>query len=383
MTIFTFDGSSCIYDVCGNQVGTSSLFKAENLYFQIPLDGQPFGNPVKHQENSLDDLLSALEFGARSFMQQLGIEKVAIGASGGIDSALTAALYSRILPPEDLLLVNMPSRYNSDTTRALAAQLAANLGTCYTTIPIEESVSLTKRQINDHKIMMPNGGEHKLSLSDFMLENVQARDRSSRVLSAVSNAFGGVFTCNANKSELTVGYGTLYGDICGFLALIADLWKTEIWALSRHLNENVFQSEIIPTGSIELVPSAELSTEQNIDEGKGDPLNYPYHDRLFASWVERWDRATPEENLEWYNTGSLASELNCEDNIQSIFPTPRSFIEDLERWWNLYQGMGLAKRIQAPPVMAVKRRAFGFDHRESQLGARYTRCYKELRNKLY
>jgi len=173
---------------------------------------------------------------------------------------------------------------------------------------------------------------------------------------------------------------TLYGDLGGYLASIADLWKGEVYALGRHLNEQ--GTAMIPEGSFTVIPSAELSVEQAVDEGKGDPLIYPYHDCLFRSWVEAWNRTTPEEILEWYLGGVLEQRIGYQGVVKDLFSTPEAFVSDLERWWNLYQGLGVAKRIQAPPVLAVKRRAFGFDHRESQMGARYTQRYGELKKAL-
>jgi NAD+ synthase (glutamine-hydrolysing) len=95
--------------------------------------------------------------------------------------------------------------------------------------------------------------------------------------------------------------------------------------------------------------------------------------------VEWWNRATPEENLAWFLDGSLAERIGYSGRIEALFATPGDFIADLERWWNQYQGMAIAKRIQAPPILAIKRRAFGFDHREAQIGPRYTRKYGELK----
>jgi NAD+ synthase (glutamine-hydrolysing) len=118
-----------------------------------------------------------------------------------------------------------------------------------------------------------------------------------------------------------------------------------------------------------------------VDAGKGDPLIYPYHDRLFASWVESWRRTTPEEILEWYLEGSLEQRLEYDGKVADLFAGPGAFIADLERWWRQYQGMGVAKRIQAPPVLAVKRRAFGFDQREAQMVPWFSRRYQELRDK--
>jgi NAD+ synthase (glutamine-hydrolysing) len=320
-------------------------------------------------------------YGTQCFMKRCGIERVVVGASGGIDSAVVATLYRQILPAENLLLINMPSRFNSATTINLARSLARNLGCGYAEIAIEEAARLTRTQIDGVRIRTPSG-ETGLRLTDYLFENVQARDRSARILAAVAAAVGGVFTCNANKSEMTVGYTTLYGDLGGYLANIADLWKGEVYALGRHLNALAPDRETIPEGSFAVVPSAELSMAQAVDEGKGDPLIYPYHDCLFRSWVEEWNRSTPEEILEWYAGGTLEARIGYAGRVRELFATPADFVADLERWWNQYQGMGVAKRIQAPPVLAVKRRAFGFDHREAQIGARRTRRYEALKAKL-
>jgi len=316
-------------------------------------------------------------------MELCGIKRVTVGISGGIDSAVVAAIYSRILKPKDLLLVNMPGKFNSQTTRNLAKELADSLGCCYAEVPIDGSVTLTTSQIDGITVRNAEGTiEQRIELNQFLLENIQARDRSSRILAAISAAFGGVFTCNANKSEATVGYTTLYGDLGGYLANIADLWKTEVYQLAAYMNEQVFHGQIIPRGSFDIVPSAELSNAQNVDEGMGDPLVYPYHDLLFKSWVESWNRTTPEEIINWYIEGCLEKKLGYKGKLPAIFKDAKSFVADLERWWGQYQGMGLAKRIQAPPVLAIKKRAFGFDHRESQMGIRYTRKYEELKKKL-
>jgi NAD+ synthase (glutamine-hydrolysing) len=98
--------------------------------------------------------------------------------------------------------------------------------------------------------------------------------------------------------------------------------------------------------------------------------------------VEDWNRSTPEDILEWYAAGELEKKIGYAGRVGLHFPNVRSFIVDLERWWNQYQDMGVAKRIQAPPVLGVKRRAFGFDHRESQMGARYTARYRDLKDRL-
>jgi len=381
--VFTFDGASCLYDGQGNAVETLAPFAEGVMDFALPAGGaRAVTGPSVVREDDTAVLYEAIRYGTEKFMKVCGVERVVVGASGGIDSAVVAAIYSRILPPDRLLLVNMPSRFNSPTTINLARELAKNLGCGYVEIPIEDSVKLTRAQVDGIEVRWPDGVK-RLALTDFLLENVQARDRSSRVLAAVAAAFGGVFTCNANKSEMTVGYTTLYGDLGGWLANLADLWKGEVYAIGRHLNDKVFGRAVIPEGSFAIVPSAELSPAQAVDEGKGDPLIYPYHDCLFRAWVEDWNRATPEEVLEWYLEGTLEPHIGYPGKVKELFSTSRQFIADLERWWNHYQGLGIAKRIQAPPVLAVKRRAYGFDHRESQMGPRYTARYEELKHKSF
>lgn len=224
----------------------------------------------------------------------------------------------------------------------------------------------------------------QLSVSPFVTENIQARDRSARILAGVAAAFGGGFTCNANKSEMTVGYSTLYGDQAGFLAVLGDLWKHQVYALAEYLNDHVYGREILPRKIINLVPSAELSFDQAVDQGKGDPIQYAYHDFLFRAFMEHWNRATPEDILYWYREGILGEKIGCPKGlVQKLFPNAKEFINDLERWWKLYSGMGVAKRIQAPPVLAVSRRAYGFDHREAQNGPYFTAKYLEMKEELY
>lgn len=380
-TLFTFDGNSCVYDAQGHILLQAKAFAEDVLDLQLPAPSPSAAAPGPWPEDSTAQQCTALQYGTRQFMQRIGVRKVVVGVSGGIDSAVAAALYRTLLPPENLLLVSMPGPYTSATTRNLARTLAENLDCPFTEIPIQPAVDITVAQLEEAEFYY-SGGKLQLQVSDFVRENIQARDRSSRILAGVAAAFGGAFTCNANKSETTVGYSTLYGDLGGFLANLADLWKEEIYTLAEFLNREVYGREVIPAGTIKIKPSAELSAQQNVDKNQGDPLFYPYHDALFRSWVERWQRATPEDNLRWYIKGELAQEIGYQGDLHTLFPDAASFIADLERWWKQYQGMGIAKRIQAPPVLAIKRRAFGFDHREAQMGARFTQAYEDLKHTL-
>ncbi len=312
---------------------------------------------------SCKETIGVIEFALKAQLKRLGINKVVIGASGGIDSALSSAIYSRVLPPENLLLVNMPTHNNSQTTISLARQLATAIGCNYTDIPIEESLQLTLRQIDRHQCVVPatQAPGTLLTLSPLAVENIQARDRSGRVLSAIASAFGGVFTCNANKSECTVGYGTMYGDISGFFCVLADLWKLEVWDLARCYNREIFGREVIPQGSIDIVPSAELSAAQNVNEGKGDPLVYPWHDRVFAAWTERSPILPPQRMLDLYDEGKLGDEIGYNGDPKRLFPDRSNLAADLDRYWKLFNGLARAKRLQAPPLLSLKSSSFGFD----------------------
>ena len=390
-------------------------------------------------------LFKALQYGICQFLAQTGIKNIVVGASGGIDSALNAALYSTVLPPENLYLVNMPSRYNSDMTKDLAYQLAQNIGCHYGVFPIEKAVSDTIEQLentsftkyNTHVIpeLHHHGNVHTttmldvkgntvsseedmsqivlyssdqtptnydaqrpiendsnttsfLQLSTLAKENIQARDRSSRILAGIASAVNGAFTCNGNKTEFTVGYATMYGDLAGFLAVTGDVWKTDVYALARYMNETIFQREVIPQGSIDVVPSAELSDAQDVTQGLGDPLQYEYHDLLFRAFLEvtphtlPHQRLTPEDILYAYENGTLEHLLGLPNPISHYFTSTEQFIDDLERWWKSFNGLAVAKRIQSPPLFLISERAFGSDLSESQLKPYFSRTYYVMKDRI-
>ena len=378
-TVYAFPGRAYAYNADGERVLMSPAY-TEGITV-IDTDDMP-ASITPSTETPIAPKYRMLRYAVQKFLERIHMKRVVIGISGGIDSAVAAALYVDAIGADRVLLVNMPSQFNSATTKGLAAQLAENLGCRHMIVPIEESVAHTVQQLTAVPIMgtAAQAGEH-LTISSFVRENMQARDRSGRILSAVAAAWGAGFTCNANKAESTVGYATLYGDQAGFLSALADLWKHEVYALARYLNTEIYKREVIPQGIIDIVPSAELSDAQNVDEGKGDPIRYPYHDYLFRAFAE--ENRIPEDILAHYADGDLENYIGCAAGlVKTYFPTAEEFISDLERWWKLYTGMAVAKRIQSPPLLSTSGHAYGSDHPESQIGAYETIRYRALKEKL-
>ncbi len=363
--IYAFEGDSSVYDASGKSVFSLPIFEEHATLVSVESGKISVDEAEAPRKTGIAEVREALVYMIRKNLARFGIRKVVIGASGGIDSAVSAVLYAEALGSENVFLVNMPTRFNSRTTRNAAKDLAENLGCPYMVAPIEDVAkalceSLSKDSFEGNPVEMRVEGIH--------YENLQARLRSAAFLATIASVVGAGFTCNGNKSEITVGYCTLYGDTSGVLCALGDLWKTQVYELAREINA---ERTVIPQASIDIPASAELSDAQNVDEGKGDPIVYPYHDRLFAFWMERWQRNALIDSKTLLSKGfSLYCETLGVDEafLRGKFHTDAEILADMERWWKRYRGIALAKRIQMPPILSVSRRAFGFDYRESQLG---------------
>ncbi|MCD8175275.1 MAG: NAD(+) synthase [Phascolarctobacterium sp.] len=382
--VFTYDGCTSVYDGTGKLVTSAGLY--DDTLLSVKWDAKKRAIKAKCGPAPLpeepESVYRSLKYGTEKFLAQCGIKKMTLGLSGGIDSAVAAAMYCHILGPENVLLLNLPSEYNSDITKALAEKIAANLSANYAVIPIWESSSHTAAQLSEVPVRGKDGKTFNLKLSGLIMENIQARDRGARIIAAAAAAFGGAFSCNSNKAEIAIGYATFYGDICGVLAIFGDIWKFQVYALGRYLNEKIFRREVIPEEIFNIRPSAELSPEQTVGKG-GDPLIYEYHDYLLRAFIENWHKTTSAEILRWYRDGILAEKLGCSEKaFEETFNGPEDFIEDLERWWKLFAGFSVAKRIQAPPVLSITKRAFGYDHREAQLEPYFPRDYAVLKKEI-
>ena len=386
--IFTFDGQSCVYGSDGMVKAAAPMFTEKLLTFSWDKETDKIraysaeDELVATEDDETAVIYKTVRYGTDNFLKQTGIRRMVLGASGGIDSAVTAALFTDILGPQQVLLVNMPSRYNSELTKNLAQQLAENLKCCYTIVPINDSVAHTVEQLYTPIHNYTSNRDFKVELNGLMYENIQARDRGSRILGGFSAAFRGGVSCNANKAEITVGYGTFYGDLIGLFCPLGDLWKFQVYALGKYFNDQIFKAEVIPEKIFSIRPSAELSSEQTVGNG-GDPLIYEYHDYLFRAFVERWEKVAPEDILKHYMDHDLEKFLGCEEEIIThLFPSHAAFCQDLERWYSLFTGLAVAKRIQAPPILSLSKRAFGNDYREAQMTTYFSLAYKEMKEKL-
>lgn len=360
--VYVYDGGSAVFAPSGDMLAAAGQFTEELLLVDTAAAVNAL--PVAEADDT-KVLYDGVVHAIREYSANLGISRAVIGLSGGIDSCVNACLLTAALGKENVLGINMPTRYNSDATREIAARLAANLGIRYEVIPIENLVEQTAAAL----------AAANLPLSAGALENVQARERGAGILAAAAAAFGGAVICNGNKSEFTVGYATMYGDATGYFAPLGDLWKCQVYELAKYIYD---RDALIPLAALEIKPSAELSDNQSIEQGLGDPLCYEYHDYLFRSWVE-WGQDIAD-TLTYYNDGRLAEVIGCgTEQLAGLFPTRKSFLADLERWWGLYRGLAVAKRLQAPPVLSMSRRAFGADMPESQTGCWLDGEYKKLK----
>jgi len=280
------------------------------------------GPTVAGFEPELEQMRLALTLGVRDYVEKNGFSDVVVAVSGGIDSAVTAALCADALGPERVQCVSMPSRFSSEGTRADARLVAETLGCAFREIPIESVV----RAFHD---ALDPGIED--GLAGLAAENLQARVRGV-VLMALSNTYGWLVVSTGNKSELAVGYSTLYGDMVGGFALLKDVFKTDVYRLAEHLNAEAGR-EVIPRSTIERAPSAELRDEQR------DSDSIPTYDLL-------------DPVLEAYVEEDLSREELVEEFGAAIVGQAVGLVDRAEY-----------KRRQAPPGVKLRPKAFGRDRR--------------------
>ncbi len=279
-----FDGNSFVVDAAGQLMAHAKAFQTDLLIVDLPIGT---GTARPGAENRIEPPLAgtaavyhALELGLRDYCSKCGFKSIVIGLSGGIDSAVTCAVCAAAIGAENVRGVSMPSRYSSQGSRDDAAELARRLGISFRTVPIESAHKAFEALMRDH---------YEGRGPDVTEENVQARIRGV-ILMALSNKFGSLLVTTGNKSELAVGYCTLYGDMCGGLAVLSDVPKTLVWDLARWINDapksplrRLGDGPVIPDGSITKPPSAELRPDQ-VDQDSLPP--YEHLDEIVERYVE-------------------------------------------------------------------------------------------------
>lgn len=242
-----FDGASLALDAQGRLLAQGALFAEDFLVVDTQAQPGPAGASVDWPDEQ--KVFQALVLGLRDYTRKCGFNSAVLGLSGGIDSALTAVIAAEALGPQQVLGVSMPSQFSSPGSLRDAEALARNLGIRYEVISIQPMFEAVKAQLAKVFAGRPE---------DVTEENIQARLRGLTLM-ALSNKFGALLLTTGNKSEMAVGYCTLYGDMCGGLAVIADVPKTMVYRLARWVNR---QREIIPQASLTKPPSAELRPNQ-------------------------------------------------------------------------------------------------------------------------
>jgi NAD+ synthetase len=314
-----FDGESFALDSAGRLVALGRQFAEALVCVDCAvLDAAPeVPYPTRPREK---EVFNALCLGVRDYCRKCGFARAVIGLSGGVDSALTACLAAEALGPAQVIGVAMPSRYTAAMSTDDAHALAGCLGLEFHVMPIEDSVLLAQERYRSEF----GGYRHGLTV-----ENLQARERG-KILMEISNDQNALVLSTGNKTEYALGYTTLYGDMCGGLAVIGDIDKPEVYALARYYNARRGQ-EIVPERTLSREPSAELR------EGQVDPFDYPRISPLTDAMIE--EHLSREELLD-----------------RGYAP------EEVERVMRLVR-VSEYKRKQAPPVLRVTEKAFGIGRR--------------------
>lgn len=326
-TEIIFDGGSLAFDGKGNLVDEMPYFEEALRIYEFEDNIIKGYQPIPHQVvPDIEQIYEALVLGIRDYFVKSGFSKAVLGLSGGIDSALVCALACRALGPENVMAVLMPSKYSSDHSIQDALDLVKNIGCMHEIIPIKEAADAFDR------MMAPAFKGLPFNLAE---ENVQARCRGVIVM-AMSNKFGYILLNTSNKSECAVGYGTLYGDMCGAIGVIGDVYKTQVYQLAHYINKDGI---VIPENSIVKPPSAELRPGQKDSDSLPD---YDILDKILFQYIE----------LKQSSSAIIA----------------QGYDEALVRRVIKMVNTAEFKRYQTPPILRVSPKAFGMGRRMPIVG---------------
>jgi NAD+ synthetase len=329
-----FDGASFAVNSDGKVAGRLPVFKTSFGIVEVSGSSVTWKSPAASEREDtapkdIEILHRALVTGIREYFKRTGFKTAILGLSGGIDSAVVAVLAAEALGAKNVLTIAMPSQYSSAHSLADAELLAISLGTVFETRPIKFLYSQANREIS----------ERRGSLAEIAQENLQSRLRGL-ILMTLSNHYNALVLTTGNKSEIATGYCTMYGDMCGAIAPIGDLFKTSVYELARHINVRAGK-ELIPQSSITKPPSAELRPNQT------DQDTLPPYDLLDALLEDYVEKGVPVAELE----------KKYESRFKS--PVSKNWVRETLRRLELNE----YKRRQAAPVLKVSQKAFGIGRR--------------------
>jgi NAD+ synthase (glutamine-hydrolysing) len=324
-TELIFDGNSMVCDAAGNIRDQLAYFDEEMRVVDITNDYyHPSATPpipAYRELPAIELIHDALVLGIRDYFRKMGFFKAILGLSGGIDSAVTMVLAAEALGAENVTGILLPSVYSSGHSIDDARQLAETLGSPYHIIPISKAVEATDETLSPLFKDLP---------PDITEENIQARMRAV-ILMAMSNKFGFILLNTSNKSEAAVGYGTLYGDMCGGISVLGDVYKTDVYKLAAFINK---EKEIIPVNSITKPPSAELRPDQKDSDSLPE---YALLDQILHSYIEA-HRGVEEQTLMGFDKTLVQRVIGMVNRSE----------------W---------KRYQTPPILRISPKAFGMGRR--------------------
>lgn len=326
-TEILFDGGSMFISAEGEILNRLKHFEEDRADYNRSLE--KFSVPIKEEKDrDIEHIHNALVMGIRDYFQKMGFQKAVLGSSGGIDSAVVHALAAEALGAENVQALLLPSKYSSESSITDAQQLAENLGSPFEIISIQHAVDTFSNTLHPHfEGIAPNITE----------ENIQARSRAL-ILMAWSNKFGNILLNTSNKSESAVGYTTLYGDMCGGLSPIGDLYKTQVYEMARFINAS---QVIVPENILTKAPSAELRPDQKDSDSLPE---YDLLDQILFHYIE--------------------NELGIGDIIEA------GYDEDLVKRIIKMIDQNEYKRFQSAPILRISHKAFGFG-RQMPLVAKY------------